>query len=257
MVKLNGEILASMKNLGFTDYNTQIYVTLLQEGEMDARQLSTKTGVPYSRIYEVLNDMIDKGTLMKIEGRPSTYVANPPQEMLRNLQARVERQFSENADIVSAYLNELFNPEKTNVEVPLTMFFGEKPNLLRLKNLIKNSSRALVLALEEFDKFYPLIQEDVNYLKVTSVDVTVVVPPKARRNAFLEEIKRFGTVIEHDALHGQVVLSDGDKVLVFHKGRFGILRANQDEYLGISGTHSNLHGFFQAYLGSLGVIPRD
>ncbi|MHA1733812.1 MAG: TrmB family transcriptional regulator [Promethearchaeota archaeon] len=227
--------------MGFTDYNTTILITLLRRGEMDARQLSEHTRVPYSRIYEVLNDMIKKGVLMKIEGRPSTYVANPPQEMLGNLKSKIDSEFQENSALVSDYLTQLYAPEKTNVEIPLTMYFGEKPNIRRLKTVVKNSSRQLVLFLQD-GKFLPQVRDEMNYLKVTSVKVKLVVSGDFKEDAFFEELSSFAEIERVPAiLGGYLALSDEEVVHWFFQGSFGFLKAKEDEYLGMSGTHPALH----------------
>ena len=45
MQKIKPEIRTSLKSLGFTDYNINIYLALLDSGEMNAHELSKKTGV--------------------------------------------------------------------------------------------------------------------------------------------------------------------------------------------------------------------
>ena len=49
--EITQEIKDALKNLGFTEYYINIYLTLLLNKELDARELSEKASVPYSRIY--------------------------------------------------------------------------------------------------------------------------------------------------------------------------------------------------------------
>ena len=44
----------SLRSIGLTDYEISIYLTLISKGPMDARELSEASGVPYSRIYNIL-----------------------------------------------------------------------------------------------------------------------------------------------------------------------------------------------------------
>ena len=60
MPKVKPEIRNAMKSIGFTDYFINLFVTLLNCGEMNAHELSDITQVPYSRIYEILNEMVAK-----------------------------------------------------------------------------------------------------------------------------------------------------------------------------------------------------
>ena len=47
----------ALKSIGLTDYEISIYLTLISKGPMDARELSEASGVPYSRIYNILTQL--------------------------------------------------------------------------------------------------------------------------------------------------------------------------------------------------------
>ena len=45
----------SMETIGLTSYEIKVYLSLLEHGSLTASDISKKSGVPYSKIYEVLN----------------------------------------------------------------------------------------------------------------------------------------------------------------------------------------------------------
>ena len=47
----------ALRDIGLTDYEISIYLTLISKGPMDARELSEASGVPYSRIYNILTQL--------------------------------------------------------------------------------------------------------------------------------------------------------------------------------------------------------
>lgn len=53
--------------LGLNQYETKAYVTLVRQGASSAYQVSKNSGVPRARIYEILNDLEQKGVVMKEE----------------------------------------------------------------------------------------------------------------------------------------------------------------------------------------------
>ncbi|MHA1328454.1 MAG: helix-turn-helix domain-containing protein, partial [Promethearchaeota archaeon] len=63
----------SLRAIGLTDYEISIYLTLISKGPMDARELSEASGVPYSRIYNILTQLEkEKMWIIKEEeSRPS------------------------------------------------------------------------------------------------------------------------------------------------------------------------------------------
>ncbi|GAJ16960.1 unnamed protein product, partial [marine sediment metagenome] len=75
---------ASLRAIGLTDYEISIYITLISKGPMDARELSEASGVPYSRIYNILTQMEKEKMwiLKEAESRPSRYFAKSPDEAL-------------------------------------------------------------------------------------------------------------------------------------------------------------------------------
>ena len=47
----------SLEKIGMTSYEIKTYTSLLKGGELTASELSQKSGVPYSKIYEVLGSL--------------------------------------------------------------------------------------------------------------------------------------------------------------------------------------------------------
>ncbi|HMF30725.1 MAG TPA: helix-turn-helix domain-containing protein [Candidatus Lokiarchaeia archaeon] len=250
MPKIDPQIKDALKNLGFTDYFVSIYVTLLKHKELDARKLSELTKVPYSRVYEVLNEMIDKGVIIKIDGRPSTYVANTPREALTSLQARQNQSFEENANIIRPYLESLFGPEKTTVETPLSILYGEKAVIARLANLVKSTAQSLVIAISDLDTYFPAIRPELERLKVRNARVSVVVQSKEEGTSNYHQLAEIATVKTVPELTGTFAVADG--MNVFFTGNNP--KSNSEsvgEVIALSCSHSSVGYVIQTLLAHL------
>ena len=44
----------SLEKIGLTSYEIRAYTTLIKDGESNASEISQNSGVPYSKIYEIL-----------------------------------------------------------------------------------------------------------------------------------------------------------------------------------------------------------
>ena len=55
----------SLENIGLTSYEIRSYTTLLKEGEINASETSEKSGVPYSKIYEILGALEEKAYMLQ------------------------------------------------------------------------------------------------------------------------------------------------------------------------------------------------
>ena len=51
----------ALEKIGLTSYEIKTFSSLLKAGELTASELSQKSGVPYSKIYEVLGILEEKG----------------------------------------------------------------------------------------------------------------------------------------------------------------------------------------------------
>jgi len=63
----------SLEKIGFTSYEIKSFSALLRSGEMTASDISQKSGVPYSKIYEVLGSLEEKGWIGSDDSRPTKY----------------------------------------------------------------------------------------------------------------------------------------------------------------------------------------
>ena len=64
---------AVLKKLGLTMYEAQVYVTLTSLISSTATEISEKSGIPRSKIYEVLKGLVQKEYVDVEDGRPLTY----------------------------------------------------------------------------------------------------------------------------------------------------------------------------------------
>lgn len=85
---MNKEIL---KEIGLTEYESEIYLALLQYGQISAYELAEKTGLYRQATYDALNRLIEKGYVSSSkEGRVQLYKAIDPQLILEYLNEKTE-----------------------------------------------------------------------------------------------------------------------------------------------------------------------
>ena len=78
--------------LGFTRYEAQGYVTLLRRSPLTGYELAKLSGVPRANIYEVLERLQERGTVMRVEEERTTrYVPIASDRLLGRLRRDFER----------------------------------------------------------------------------------------------------------------------------------------------------------------------
>ncbi|QDX40580.1 TrmB family transcriptional regulator [Salarchaeum sp. JOR-1] len=100
--------MASLKDLGLSDYEASAYRALLETGPATAKELSEASGVPMGRIYDVLAS-IEAQHLVRSQAasRPKKYAAVDPEDALERLLDDRKRELNEKADQYEAVVNEL------------------------------------------------------------------------------------------------------------------------------------------------------
>lgn len=95
------EIITKMTALGFTLYQAKAYVSLLREYPATRYEISKKSGVPRSAIYDVINRLEKSGLVNVLPTKPEKYIPLPPDKLLELLENRHKnhiREFKESLE---------------------------------------------------------------------------------------------------------------------------------------------------------------
>ena len=103
-------VLAHLQNLNFTQYESKAYLALLKQGGISGYELAKKSGIPASKIYQVLNRLIEKEVVIALDSEPVKYTPVPPAEVLYRLRA----DFMYTLDTVSPKLSELYQHQHSS-----------------------------------------------------------------------------------------------------------------------------------------------
>ncbi|MDG5819480.1 helix-turn-helix domain-containing protein [Natronococcus sp. A-GB7] len=100
--------MASLRDLGLSEYEARAYRALLNTGPTTAKELSRASDVPMGRIYDVLNS-IEQYNLVRSQtaSRPKKYVAVEPSTALDRLLEDKKRELDEKADQYESIVDDL------------------------------------------------------------------------------------------------------------------------------------------------------
>ena len=78
--------------MGLSKYEARAYAALLLYGPLTASEVASKADIPQPRVYDVLNNLVDKGLVVVKEGQPKRYAPLSVQEALSSyIRREVER----------------------------------------------------------------------------------------------------------------------------------------------------------------------
>ena len=100
--------MATLRDLGLSEYEARTYRALLRTGPTTAKELSRVSDVPMGRVYDVLNSL-EQYNLVRSQAasRPKKYVAVEPDTALDRLLTDKKRELEEKAEQYEAVVDDL------------------------------------------------------------------------------------------------------------------------------------------------------
>ncbi|HAQ08505.1 MAG TPA: TrmB family transcriptional regulator [Bacillus bacterium] len=105
------EIIKELQKLGFSQYECKAYITLLKHSPVTGYEVSKRSGVPRSMIYEVIGKLLDKGAIFTVPSEPAKYVPLPAEKLLK----RLRENFNESFNFLESSLKKIENVRDTDV----------------------------------------------------------------------------------------------------------------------------------------------
>ena len=107
-MSVNENTRIALREMGLNAYEIDAYIVLLEGGQMTAMEISQVATVPYSKMYEVLNQLKEKGWIKSSETRPFKYYPVPPLEATRFTKLRLEDKYLNWENTVAENLQPLY-----------------------------------------------------------------------------------------------------------------------------------------------------
>lgn len=127
-----------LKGMGLTMYEAQAYVTLTSLISSNATEISEKSGIPRSKIYDVLKGLVKKNFIDVEGGRPLTYNVKSPIEVLSREKERLDAEI----DDTITRLTYIYENGMSQVQAPIWRIYGVEKIInqeLEIINRAKNS----------------------------------------------------------------------------------------------------------------------
>jgi sugar-specific transcriptional regulator TrmB len=188
---------------------------------MDARELSDASGVPYSRIYNILTQLEkDKMWILKEESsRPSKYFSKSPDEALVIAKKQYNESFDEHSNNIIHELTPIYESHDTPIKVALYIHRGRNACISRGLSLINMAKTAIYLVCPEYE-FLDIFYEDAKKARARGViDIKILIEEKSLEDKkFLEILKKYSEIAivrSRDQVFGTcIVMDEGEDAFI-------------------------------------------
>lgn len=235
--------LKALKQLGLTEYETQAYLALVDGGQMAASDVSAKSKVPFSRIYDVLGRLEEKQFIQVQKSRPSMYIAKAPTEVMRLIRLDWEARLKESSALVVEELQPLFEQETKQTPRDVWLIHGRAAILAKAMEMFDGAKEAVLLSLPSFD----MAGEDVDSLveRVLVVKAHVRILTSSINESLKALIPENFEVRTRDRVFGAGLVVDNKFTLIMLAG------GEESEVFGIYSSHNIFAAMAKSYFESL------
>src|SRR5215208_4382744 len=139
----------AMESLGLTSYEIKVYLSLLEAGSMTASNISKKSGVPYSKIYEVLNSLEDKGWLESDNSKPTKIFPKSPFTAVEAMKMRIESSIRDSKNMIMSELMPIYRKSGLRERPEIWVVMGVYNIAARISEIIQTCQHELLIALPQ------------------------------------------------------------------------------------------------------------
>ena len=205
----------TLREMGLNAYEIDAYTVLLEGGLMTAMEISRKASVPYSKIYEVLNSLKEKGWIKSSESRPFKYYPVPPLEAVAFTKLRLEDKYHSWEHAVAEELQPLYEKRELAERPDMLILHGQQAVLNKLEEVLKKATKEIMIAAPEFARpIIALAESSLSGLKKT-VSIKLMVAGKTEDWMFLKKFTSVSALRIRDHMFGGGIIADGKEAMLF------------------------------------------
>ncbi|XLQ20662.1 MAG: TrmB family transcriptional regulator [Candidatus Moraniibacteriota bacterium] len=219
-----------LKIFGLTEYESLVYMALLETGEANIAQLTKKSGVNRSTVYLAIESLKKKGLISSVKKRKTLFYAEDPRKMIDNL----ERQKEKLEKVMPSFLAIFALLDK---KPDIRFFEGEEGIKEIYKDILKTSNQEMLAWYsndykEFFDKSF-FFDFFIPERKKNKIWLRAIYPEnESMRNLASNNVEslRQTRFIKNDKfnIECEICLYENNKIgIVSYKDEFGIIIASQ------------------------------
>ena len=205
---MNGdELFDKLSKFGLSPYEIKVYKTLLLNGPQTSTSIVSTAGVPQPRVYDLFNNLLNKGLIEISPGKKKIYRAVPVDIALN----RIINEMTTYKDELSEYVK-VTEPENTKYNPYL--WYMDNVNLIReqMKNMIINAETEIIVSLR-----LPLLKYLDKYILDAAergISVILTIFPDSDRYDIVELVNRV-VIKRRPGISPEIMIKDRDEAIVY------------------------------------------
>lgn len=215
---MNTNIEAFLGKLGLTEYEAKTLATLFALPDAESPDVARAAQVPKTRVYDVLDTLVEKGLAVQLHSRPKKYRALKPtdafQKIITDKVAELER-FSEEAAKLGQEMESQSAQDAglSGMGDEKVLKVNSRTDFYKILAQEIDSAKTEIRGLTKLDAHHHLLHDALTHATQRNVNVRLA---GAHPSAFKEYAQKWGQSVQlKDAQHGlHAYVIDGKKVVL-------------------------------------------
>lgn len=235
-IHVSDKLRRALHNLGLTDYEIKAYMALIEGGEMTASQLSEFASIPYSKIYEILESLEEKGWIGTEGGRPAKYYPRSPLTALEASWTRLEKEFKANEEVIVSELLPVYEGRGLKERHDIWIIRGEVNVIAKIKSVISNCEEELLIAAPWMNRnLLTLLLPPLSVIAGKGGKIKIMLPHDCNYS-LVKKLSNLAEVRLKEQMFGGGVIADlREVVLLLGDARSRMGFAIWSEHVGLAG----------------------
>jgi len=145
---MNQELINLLNRVGLNQYESKIYLALLNENSATASEVSARAGIPRPRAYDVLEKLSKEGFVSVQPGRPVRFLANPIDEAFEALKNKKKQEHLKSLEQINKIKTTLSEKVK-NIKKEDYINASDFVYVMKKRNNINSKIEALINNAQE------------------------------------------------------------------------------------------------------------
>ena len=210
------DIISSLKSIGLTEYESRVYVALIDLGKAKAKEISDVTSIAYPKVYSVLSDLKEKGFVEEELERPRSFRPVDPARAIRNFVEEKIALLRGEAERAVKALSARYEASSAG-EGKTFIIQSRRGILTRLREVISKARKEILISAPHFEVLgIKALFLDLNSARRRGVEIRILTAPSTP-NKEISRVMEIADVRIKDGLESYYVITDVGSLLVSGK----------------------------------------
>ncbi len=143
------EIINELIEIGLTEYEAKVYSTLLQQDLLTASDITKIGDVPRGRIYDIIDQLIEKGFCITVPGIVKKFKAVDPDTAIKNLVDQQKKKEMKMLEVAEKLQEKYNNKKKNATSLDYITVLTSKQSQIKKFQELEETSKEFILSFNK------------------------------------------------------------------------------------------------------------